>query len=403
MEIWRRNLYIVWIAQFIAMMGMSMIVPFLPFFIKEIGVTEEVSVARWSGIVFSAPFIVSFFVTPFWGALGDRFGRKLIMVRAIFGLGIAQILTSLSQNVYQLFIFRMIQGAISGFIPSTLAFVSAETPYEKKGYAIGVLQTATSSGHLLGPLFGGVLADLVGYRYIFQLTGLMCFLAGFLLIFGVVETKRNDRRSEKNDLKVLSENYRLAFGNANISAGLILIFLSQVTVMIVQPIFALFVEHITGDVKHISTLAGFSFSIAGAFTVLSAPFWGRKNDKDIKKYGIFGYKRNLILSFSGTGLSFILQGISNSIILVIISRALFGFFLGGTTPVLYSFVSRNVEEGKQGGVMGIASSFTTLSNVVGPWIGGLIASFWGLRVGFYLSALINFISLFIVVKIGVKK
>ncbi|CUT01413.1 MFS transporter [Candidatus Kryptobacter tengchongensis] len=403
METWRKNLYIVWIAQFITMMGMSMIVPFLPFFIRELGVRDEADIARWSGIVFSGPFIVSFFTTPFWGTLGDRFGRKLIMIRAIFGLGIAQVLTSLSQNVYQLFIFRVIQGAISGFIPSALAFVSAETPYERKSYAIGVLQTATSSGQLFGPLFGGVLADLIGYRHIFQLTGLICFLAGFLLIFGVVETKRNNFENKNSELKTLIENYHFAFVDRKIRTGLVLIFLAQITVMIVQPIFALFVEYISGDVKHISTLAGVAFSIASAFTVLSAPFWGKKNDRDVKRFGIRGYKQNLIFSFLGAGISFIIQGISKSIFLVIFSRALFGFFLGGMTPVLYSFVSRNVDENKQGGVMGIASSFTTLSNVIGPGLGGLIAGFWGLRAGFYLSAFLAFVSVVIVMQMGVKK
>ncbi len=401
MEIWRKNLYIVWVAQFITMMGMSMIVPFLPFFIRELGVSDEASVARWSGIVFSGPFIVSFFTTPMWGTIGDRFGRKLIMVRAIFGLGIAQFLISLSQNVYQLFVFRVIQGAISGFIPSALAFVSAESPYEKKGYAIGVLQTATSSGQLLGPLFGGVLADLIGYRHIFQLTGILCFVSGFLLIFGAKETKTNNFSNSGNELRNLLRNYRYAiFENRNVRFGLMLIFFSQMSVMLVQPIFALFVESISGDVKHISSLAGFAFSIAGAFTVLSSPFWGKKNDRDIAKFGIRGYKRNLKISFAGAGASLLLQGLSGSIFLVILFRAFFGFFLGGMTPVLYSFVSRNVEEERQGGVMGIASSFTTLSNVVGPGFGGFIASFWGLRIGFYISGVISLFAVGIVRLIG---
>lgn len=401
MEIWRKNLYIVWVAQFITMMGMSMIVPFLPFFIRELGVSDEASVARWSGIVFSGPFIVSFFTTPMWGTLGDRFGRKLIMVRAIFGLGVAQFLISLSQNVYQLFIFRIIQGAISGFIPSALAFVSAESPYEKKGYAIGVLQTATSTGQLFGPLFGGVLADLIGYRHIFQITGILCFISGFLLIFGAKEMKMNNFSNGGNELKNLLKNYRYAIlENRNVRFGLMLIFLSQMSVMLVQPIFALFVESISGDVKHISSLSGFAFSVAGAFTILSAPFWGKKNDKDISKFGIHGYKRNLKISFAGAGISLLLQGLSGSIFLVILFRAFFGFFLGGMTPVLYSFVSRNVDEERQGGVMGIASSFTTLSNVVGPGLGGLIAGFWGLRIGFYLSGVISLFAVGIVRLIG---
>ncbi len=403
MEIWKKNLYIVWVAQFITMMGMSMVVPFLPFFIRELGVSDEASVVRWSGIVFAGPFIVSFFTTPTWGTLGDRFGRKLIMVRAIFGLGIAQILTSLSQNVYQLFVFRIIQGAISGFIPSALAFISAETSYEKKGYAIGVLQTATSSGQLLGPLFGGVLADLIGYRHIFQLTGIICFIAGFLLIWGTRETRKASNRNS-NEFKNLIENYKYAFvQNKNVSIALILIFLSQTSIMLVQPIFALFVEYISGDVKHVSSLSGFAFSIAGAFTILSAPWWGRKNDRDVKRNGFAGYRKNLTISFLGAGISFVLQGISKSIFALILFRATLGFFLGGMTPVLYSFVSRSVSEDKQGGVMGIASSFTTFSNVVGPGLGGLIAGFWGLRVGFYLSGIFAVISAWLSGRVGVNR
>lgn len=392
MEIWRRNLYIVWFAQFITMMGMSMIVPFLPFFVRELGVSDNSDIARWSGIVFSGPFIVSFFTTPIWGTLGDRFGRKLIMVRAIFGLGIAQILTSLAQDVYQLFIFRLIQGAISGFIPSALAFVSAETPYERKGYAIGVLQTSMASGQLFGPLFGGVFADLIGYRHIFQLTGVICFIAGFLLILEAKETKKGNSRAG-NEFKNLIGNYRYAFvQNKSISVGLLLIFLSQASVMIIQPIFALFIEHIAKDVKHISSLAGLVFSIAGAFTVLSAPWWGKKNDKDVKRIGLLGYRKNLFISFLGASISLVMQGVSNSVFCVALFRAFFGFFLGGMTPVLYSFISRNVSEEKQGGIMGIASSFTTLSNVVGPGLGGLIASFYGLRVVFYFGGVLAFIS-----------
>ncbi len=402
MEIWRRNLYIVWFAQFITMLGMSMIVPFLPFFIRELGVSISSDVARWSGIVFSGPFIVSFFTTPIWGTLGDRFGRKLIMIRAIFGLGIAQILTGLAQNVYQLFIFRLIQGAISGFIPSALAFVAAETPYEKKGYAIGVLQTSMASGQLLGPLFGGILADLIGYRHIFQLTGVICFVAGFLLIWGAKETKKGHNKVG-NEFKNLIGNYHYTFiQNKSVSLALLLIFLSQTSVMLAQPIFALFIEYIAKDVKRISSLAGFVFSIAGAFTVLSAPWWGKKIDRDVKRIGLSGYRKNLFISFLGAGGSLVMQGISNSVFYVAFFRAFFGFFLGGMTPVLYSFISRNVSEEKQGGVMGIASSFTTLSNVVGPGLGGLIAGFYGLRVVFYFGGILAFISALFSAKLGAK-
>lgn len=402
MENWRKNLYVIWFAQFITMMGINLVIPFLPFFVRELGVKDEVSIAKWSGIIFSGPFIVSFFVTPFWGSFGDKFGRKLVMVRAIFGLGLSQFLISLSQNVYQLFILRLVQGAVSGFIPSTLFFVSAETPNEKKSYALGVLQSATSSGQLFGPLVGGILADLIGYRHIFQVTGLMCFFSGFLLIFGVTEVKKEKYQDRLNRLTNLFENYRFALRNRNVNVGLVLIFLSQTAIMMVQPIFALFVKSIIGDAKHISTLSGVVFSVASAFTVLSSPFWGNKNDRDIRRYGVFGYRKNLLLSIFGLGVSFVVQGSSGSLLGLIFSRALFGFFLGGVLPVLYSFISRNVDEDKQGGIMGIASSFTTLSNVVGPSLGGLIVGFLGLAGGFYLSAFISSVCL-VIVMVGIRK
>src|SRR5512143_2906999 len=120
MELWRKNLTILWGTQFLAMLGMNLVVPFLPFYIRELGVSDPDDLARYSGLVFSGPFFLSLVFTPIWGILGDRYGRKVMVVRALFGLGLAQVFVGLSQNVWQLFASRVIQGVISGFIPSAL-------------------------------------------------------------------------------------------------------------------------------------------------------------------------------------------------------------------------------------------------------------------------------------------
>src|SRR5258706_1317947 len=73
MEVWRKNLYTLWGTQFLAMVGMNLVVPFLPFFIRQLGVTDETALAQWSGIVFARPFLSAFIATPFWGSLGDRY------------------------------------------------------------------------------------------------------------------------------------------------------------------------------------------------------------------------------------------------------------------------------------------------------------------------------------------
>jgi len=123
MESWRTNLYVLWGTQFLAMLGMNLVVPFLPFFIRSLGVTDPNELARWSGLVFAGPFVLSFIATPLWGTLGDRYGRRTMVIRAIFGLALSQLLMGFSQNVVQLLMFRVLQGAISGFIAATLALV----------------------------------------------------------------------------------------------------------------------------------------------------------------------------------------------------------------------------------------------------------------------------------------
>ena len=116
MDSWRRNLYILWGAQFLAMAGMSMVMPFMPFFIRTLGVTDPGSLRRWSGAVSAGPFLVSVFTAPVWGLISDRYGRKLMVVRAFLGIALATGLMGFSRSVTQLFLLRMLPGGFSGFL-----------------------------------------------------------------------------------------------------------------------------------------------------------------------------------------------------------------------------------------------------------------------------------------------
>jgi DHA1 family multidrug resistance protein-like MFS transporter len=221
LENWRKNLYVIWIAQLIAMIGMSMVVPFLPLFVKDLGITEPSEVKRWSGLAISGVFITAFIATPFWGWLGDKVGKKPMVVRAIFGLAVSQFLIGLSQDVYQLFLFRMLQGALSGFIAASLALVSANTPKERSGYALGFLASSTAAGNVLGPFFGGVLADAFGYRNVFFITSAFCVLSGILVLAYVKEI----HKSQKSDSNVL-DNYRFVFNHVRLKYAMGLLILS---------------------------------------------------------------------------------------------------------------------------------------------------------------------------------
>lgn len=378
METWKKNLYSIWFAQFLTMVGMNLVIPFLPFYIRELGITNEQAVTRWSGIVFAGPFLLSFFMTPFWGNLGDRYGRKLMVVRAILGLALSQFLIAFAPNVQFLLFFRIIQGSISGFIPSALALVSSTTPKEKCGYAIGFLQSSTAAGTVIGPLLGGLLADVLAYRTIFLVTASLCLIAGVIIIKVVKEGPLH--KSENSEFRII-DNYKVVFSTINLRLGVLLIFVSQFALMLIQPIFALYIEKFNINPNYISTFTGIAFSILGIFMLISSPLWGRIIDKK-------GYKIYLPTAVMGAAIACILLGLAKGAYEIILFRAIQGLFMGGVVPSIYSYISRNSNPRRQAGIMSIASSLFMLANLFGPFVGGLIASLIGIQNTFFVSGIV---------------
>ena len=377
MKNWKSNLYIIWLGQFIAMLGMSMVVPFLPLYIRELGLNDEQQIAKWSGFVFSGPFFFSFILVPVWGFLGDRYGRKLMVIRALLGLAIAQILIGLSQNVYHLLIGRIVQGIVSGFIPASMALVASTTPKEKTGYALGLLQTATSGGTVLGPFVGGFLADQIGIRPIFFITASLCFLSALLVIMRVSEDKKQATLSEGT----LKGNYLFVYRSSQLRLVILMIVLVQISIAFNQPLFALYAETLQIDKRFIASIAGLLYGIMGVFTMIGSPLWGKYNETHLinRSFAIASF----IAAFS-YGLHYFIY---NPYLLGFV-RSILGLALGGLLPVLYTMVSLNSPIERRGGIMGIASSAQVLGNLLGPTLSGLFASQIGIRPVFLISTLL---------------
>ncbi len=377
MQEWKKNLYVIWICQFIAMLGMSMVVPFLPLFVKQLGVTDSSDVARWSGLVFSGPFWSSLFLTPVWGYLGDRYSRKLMVVRAIFGLGIAQLINGSSASVYQLFTGRLIQGIMSGFIPASMALVSATTPKEKTGYALGLLQMATSGGIVIGPFVGGFLSDIIGIRAIFYITFALCVLSGLLVLIYVKEEKEYTYEKKIT----LLDNYKFVWKSLQLRLIIFMVILSQIAIGFNQPFFALYVESLKIESRYFATIAGFLYGIMGIFTMIGSPLWGRYNEKNI-------IKNSLAVASLVASICYVLHSIIYDPVLIGIVRSFLGLALGGLMPVLFTLVSNNTPLDRRGGLMGIASSAQIFGNLSGPIVSGLFASEYGIRSVFIVSSII---------------
>ena len=380
---WRRNLYVLWIAQFILMAGFSMVMPFLPLYLGQLGVTNPKAQDLWSGLIYSANFMTAALFSPIWGALADRYGRKIMMLRSGFGMAIVVGLMGLASNAWQLLGLRLLQGVITGFMPAAIAFMATNTPPQFTGYALGVLQTGGVAGNIIGPLIGGVLARFLGFQHIFFVTGFSCFLAASIVLFFVPErftpAKTVSRPSFAADLReVLRERQLLVM--------FIIMFMTTFSINTVEPILTLFLATLHTPENLLTILAGLIFSATGLANILAAPLLGRRGDRA-------GYRQVLMYALAGAALSYLPQAFAQTAWEMLGLRFLLGLFLGGLMPSANALIASFTPTSLRGRAYGISTSFTFLGNVLGPLFGGAIAAAFHIRWIFPLTSLLLFVNL----------
>ncbi len=375
---WKRNLYILWAAQLIAMIGMSACVPFLPLFIRELGVNDLAETKRWAGLVQAGPFFLSFITTPIWGALGDKYGKKPMVIRAVFGLAVSVFLMAFAQDVWQLFFLRVFQGAVSGFVAASLALVSSSTPASQSGFAIGFLQTSISSGTVVGPLIGGVIADFFGLRSVFVVVAVLCFLSGIIIVLFVRENKVSGRVAKPRQVR---ENIRFILDRPELRQILLFIVVVQSGIVFSSPIFVLFLESLNTPANLLKTLTGVMLGSAGLFSAIFAPVWGKRNDRQ-------DYRKTLALALPFVGGAIMLQAFVPSYEYLFPLRVVIGVFTAALIPTLYIALSKRAPEDTRGGLMGLASSATLLGNLLSPVICGWVASHVGMQWCFIIAGLL---------------
>ncbi len=373
---WQKNLYTLWTAQFLAMVGLTLIAPFIPLYIGTLGVRRVEDVERWSGLLFAAPFLVQAVVSPLWGVLGDRYGRKLMVMRALAGIGSTNLLSAFVQYVGQLLALRMAQGGVAGFVAASNALVSASIPRDRVGTAMGVLQTSLTAGGIIGPLIGGALADLVGYRRVFIINGLMCYLAALVVLRGTQEAAGERVAQARPGVR---ENFAFFLASPALRTVALLLITSQLAVWAIEPIFPVFVQSLGVPQGRVATVAGVLFSVTGIASILGATLWGRASDR-------IGEGRVLVLVLWGACVAYALQATVRSPVTLFVFRAILGLFVGGLMPPLYAIVARLTPSERLGGIMGVTSSAITIGNLLGPLLGGFLSAEIGIRPVFFLAA-----------------
>ncbi|MDI3257296.1 MAG: multidrug efflux MFS transporter [Kyrpidia sp.] len=376
MMIWKRNLLICWIGSFATTAGMSLVIPFLPLYIEQLGVRTTAEVEQWAGLAFGSTFLMSAVVSPLWGQLADRRGRKLMLLRASLGMAIVMTLMGFVTSVYQLVGLRLLMGAVSGYIAAAITLVAAQTPKEHSGWALGTLSTGTVGGNLMGPLVGGYLAETIGLRHVFFVTGGFMLLAFFVTLMFIREHFTPPAPSPAaNGRRFWSRvpNRRTLW------ALFLTTFMLQLANMSIEPIVTVYVKQLAGDSTHIALISGAVVAAAGFANALTASPLGRISDR-------IGPQKVLFAALLLGGLVFIPQAYVRTPWQLLVLRLLLGMFMAGMLPSINSLIKRNVPQDMAGRVFGYNQSAQYLGNIAGPLLGSQTAAHLGIRYVFFSTS-----------------
>jgi DHA1 family multidrug resistance protein-like MFS transporter len=379
---WKRNLMILWFGQFLVTAAMSSIIPFLPLYLQDLGVTDPAAVRTWSGIIFGANFLTAFIFSPIWGKLADRYGRKMMLIRSGIGMAVIVTLMGFATNHIQLLILRLLNGTVAGFIPAAISLTATNTPKEQVNYALGVLQSGAVAGMICGPLIGGLMADLLGFRAIFSYTGIFIFAATLMVLFLVKESfqkKTNEPRTG------FIEDFKIIVSRKPILSLFAVALMMQLVTLGSMPIIPLYVQELLPHTQYLAFFAGLAAAMMSASNMLASPFLGKLGDR---------YGSHYVLFYS------LLIGAIFLIPVVFVSQywqllALYfciGLCMGGMLPALNSLIRHYAPDGMESRTYGYATSAMFVGNLIGPVGFGLTAASFGISSVFMIGSLVLFIS-----------
>ncbi len=414
---WKRTYWVVWIANLITSIGMMSFLPFFPSLLEELGVEGRDAVAAWAGICFAAAPLSATFSAPLWGALGDRYGRKIMVCRAMLAIAIFVGCMGWVTSAWQLLLLRVLQGAFSGFIPPSITLVSVQAPADRQGRIAGNLTTALAVGGLLGPMMGGLAATLLGsHQGVFFLVGGLALLGALLVWFAAEEAPGMRRESEESVgakgmlVRTLADLQQVLKSPA-MRSTVLLVFALQIGLGAINPLLELYVRELFHGVElegswlaqlasmfhagfdgealrgRVETLAtSLLFGAIAIANLVSLSPWGRYGDR-------VGHQRALVQCAIVGILALLLQWAAAVYVVLLLGRLVMGVGMAGVGPLAFGLAAGEASVDRRGGAFGLVFSARTLAVAVGGTVGGLVYPFIGVRGVMLGSALIVVLAL----------
>lgn len=382
-----RNVWIITASMTVLAICYTMIIPFLPIYLLELGVPKD-DVALWSGLVFGITFLIAGIMAPIWGKIADNKGKKRMALRAGFAIAVSYVLIGMVTDQYQLLMGRALVGFANGFYPAAMTMVSLSVDEKQVGRALGIFQTGLILGNVIGPFLGGAVESVVGMRPVFYISGIAVFIATLAVLFLVKEPRlevENTTSKEQSKQPVKATSLREDFKSVQEQPVLVrllwIYFFMQCVIMMLQPILALYVGDMQGTMEGAAIISGTILSIGGLAGSLTTNIWVRLGERR-------GYFRTISYCMLGSGVVLLLQSLPVGIWWFGVLQVLIGSCIVGINPSLSAAVTLNTEPGFRGRMFGMTTTAQQFGSMVGPVFASIVSTYIGISYVFSITGLL---------------
>ena len=374
---WPLKLTIYAICIFFISSSYTMCIPFLPVYLLELGAPRE-QIEIWTALVFSSCFLIAGIMAPIWGKVSDIKGKKSMAVRASILLCISYICGGFITAPIHLLGIRIMQGFANGYTPVVLSMVSSQSPKDKLGSSLSIIQSSQLIGTVSGPLIGGLLADIYGNRASFIIAGILLCLVSLITC---VTPYSNDQSEITTSKSSIFADLKHCFVTREICEPLLLFFILQCAMLATNPLMALYVSKLICSFDDIGFYAGLACSIPPLIGAFFSPLWGIFGQKK-------GYYKAMALTFLGSGLCTIGQGSSSSYESLLVYSGLMGIFIVGIMPAMTASLTLATNSDFRGRAFGAMTMMGQFGAMLGPFMGATVSQNYSISHQFYLSGLI---------------
>jgi DHA1 family multidrug resistance protein-like MFS transporter len=351
-------------ASFIGFTGFTLVMPFLPIYIGQLGVGDMGAAAAWAGLSLGVTPALTAVLSPLWGRVADRFGRKLMVERSLLSFVVVMAAMAYVTRPWHVLALRAIQGLFAGYGVLTLAMAAESAPRERMASSIGMVQTAQRLGPALGPVIGGAVAGLVGLRRAFFVTSLF-YAAAFLVV--LVMYREPSGRDHGADDRTERVRFRDVLRLENFALLMGVIFGIQIVDRSLGPILPLHVEQMGVEGSRVPLVSGVLFSVVAGAAALGHHTCGRLLKRFPARIVIVG---GAALTSAAVAVFTLVPGPW----VLGISLGAFGVGVGAAMTAAYTAAGLVIPAGAHGSAFGMLSGAALAGLALSPIASGLIGS-----------------------------